>query len=68
MAKSSPSVACALATSSASSAARLSEGKIDLATFETPASETVRSLARRVQWEPLVPRQCRAVPKDPRHC
>jgi 2-methylcitrate dehydratase PrpD len=34
-------------------AAQLVEGKVDLATFETPASEAVRSLARRVQWEPL---------------
>jgi 2-methylcitrate dehydratase PrpD len=34
-------------------AAQLVEGKVDLATFETPASEAVRSFARRVQWEPL---------------
>ncbi len=34
-------------------AAQLVEGKVDLATFETPASEAVRSLARRMQWEPL---------------
>ena len=34
-------------------AARLVEGKIDLATFESPANTAVRELARRVQWEPL---------------
>src|SRR5438445_13587554 len=34
-------------------AAQLVEGKVDLATFETPASEMVRSLARRISWEPL---------------
>jgi 2-methylcitrate dehydratase PrpD len=34
-------------------AARLVEGKVDLATFETPASDAVRSLARRISWEPL---------------
>jgi 2-methylcitrate dehydratase PrpD len=34
-------------------ATRLVEGKVDLATFEAPASETVRSLARRIAWEPL---------------
>ena len=34
-------------------AARLEEGKVDLATFETPASDAVRSLARRISWEPL---------------
>jgi 2-methylcitrate dehydratase PrpD len=34
-------------------AAQLVEGKVDLTTFETPASDTVRSFARRVQWEPL---------------
>lgn len=34
-------------------AARLVEGKVDLATFETTASEPVRSLARRIAWEPL---------------
>src|SRR5207245_4285304 len=34
-------------------AAQLVEGKVDLATFETPASGTVRSLARRISWEPL---------------
>lgn len=34
-------------------AARLEEGKVDLATFEAPASDAVRSLARRISWEPL---------------
>jgi len=34
-------------------AAQLVDGKVDLATFETPASDTVRSLARRIQWQPL---------------
>jgi 2-methylcitrate dehydratase PrpD len=34
-------------------AARLEEGKVDLATFETPASDAVRSLAQRISWEPL---------------
>ena len=29
------------------------EGKIDLATFETPAGAAVRQLARRIAWEPL---------------
>jgi 2-methylcitrate dehydratase PrpD len=34
-------------------AAQLVEGKVDLATFETPASDPVLSLARRIQWQPL---------------
>jgi len=34
-------------------ATRLVEGKIDLATFESPASAAVRELARRIRWEPL---------------
>ena len=34
-------------------AAQLIEGKVDLATFETTASDPVRSLARRISWEPL---------------
>jgi 2-methylcitrate dehydratase PrpD len=34
-------------------AARLVEGKVDLATFESPASAAVRELARRIRWEPL---------------
>jgi 2-methylcitrate dehydratase PrpD len=34
-------------------AAQLVEGKVDLATFEAPASPAVRELARRVAWEPL---------------
>jgi len=34
-------------------AAQLVEGKIDLATFETTASDAVRSFARRIQWQPL---------------
>jgi 2-methylcitrate dehydratase PrpD len=34
-------------------AAQLVEGKVDLATFETPASDAVRALARRIQWQPL---------------
>src|SRR5688572_9472426 len=34
-------------------AARLVEGKVDLATFETTASGAVREFARRVAWEPL---------------
>jgi 2-methylcitrate dehydratase PrpD len=34
-------------------AAQLVEGKVDLATFETPASPAVRELAQRVAWEPL---------------
>jgi 2-methylcitrate dehydratase PrpD len=35
-------------------AARLIEGKIDLATFEEPASDAVRSFASRIAWEPLM--------------
>jgi 2-methylcitrate dehydratase PrpD len=34
-------------------AARLVEGKIDLATFEQPASHAVRDLAKRIRWVPL---------------
>src|SRR6185295_7709406 len=34
-------------------AAQLVEGKVDLATFEAPASGAVRAFARRMQWEPL---------------
>ena len=34
-------------------AARLEEGKVDLATFEVPASPAVRELAQRIDWEPL---------------
>jgi 2-methylcitrate dehydratase PrpD len=34
-------------------AAQLIEGKVDLATFESTASDAVRSLARRISWEPL---------------
>ena len=34
-------------------AARIVEGKVDLATFESGASAAVRELAARVQWEPL---------------
>jgi 2-methylcitrate dehydratase PrpD len=34
-------------------AAQLVEGKVDLATFEAPASRAVRELAQRVAWEPL---------------
>ena len=34
-------------------AAQLEEGKVDLATFEAPASDAVRKLAQRVSWEPL---------------
>jgi len=34
-------------------AAQLVRGKVDLATFEAPASGAVRELARRVAWEPL---------------
>jgi len=34
-------------------AAQLVEGKVDLATFESPASPAVRELARRIAWEPL---------------
>ncbi len=34
-------------------AARLIEGKVDLATFESPASAAVRELAGRIRWEPL---------------
>jgi 2-methylcitrate dehydratase PrpD len=34
-------------------AARLIEGKVDLATFESPASAPVRELADRMRWEPL---------------
>lgn len=34
-------------------AARLVEGKVDLATFESPASPAVRELALRMRWEPL---------------
>jgi len=35
-------------------AAQLVEGKVDLATFESPASPAVRELARRIAWEPLL--------------
>jgi 2-methylcitrate dehydratase PrpD len=35
-------------------AAQLVEGKVDLATFESTASDAVRSLARRISWEPLL--------------
>src|SRR5688572_8880418 len=34
-------------------AAQLAEGKVDLSTFETPASAEVRKLAQRIAWEPL---------------
>lgn len=34
-------------------AARLVEGRVDLATFESPASDAVRELAQRIEWEPL---------------
>ena len=34
-------------------AMRLVEGKVDLSSFENPASEQVRTLARRVRWQPL---------------
>ena len=34
-------------------AAQLVEGKVDLATFESTASDGVRKLARRISWEPL---------------
>jgi len=34
-------------------ASRLVEGKVDLATFERPATGAVRELAGRMQWEPL---------------
>lgn len=34
-------------------AARLVEGKVDLATFESPADAAVRELALRIRWEPL---------------
>jgi 2-methylcitrate dehydratase PrpD len=34
-------------------AAQLVEGKVNLATFEAPASPAVRELARRIAWEPL---------------
>lgn len=34
-------------------AARLVEGKVDLATFESRPPEPVRELARRIHWEPL---------------
>lgn len=34
-------------------ATRLVEGRVDLATFETRASEAVRDLASRMSWEPL---------------
>jgi len=34
-------------------AARLVDGKVDLSTFEQPASAAVRDLARRMLWEPL---------------
>jgi hypothetical protein len=29
------------------------EGKVDLSTFESPASDSVRSLALRISWQPL---------------
>jgi 2-methylcitrate dehydratase PrpD len=34
-------------------AARLVDGKVDLATFESPAGARVRELAGRIRWEPL---------------
>ena len=34
-------------------AAQLVDGKVDLATFETTASDAVRNLALRISWEPL---------------
>ena len=34
-------------------AARIVEGKVDLDTFERPAPDAVRTLARRIAWEPL---------------
>lgn len=34
-------------------ATRLIEGKVDLATFETPASAAVRALAKKTRWLPL---------------
>jgi len=34
-------------------AAQLEEGEVALATFESPASPAVRSLAQRISWEPL---------------
>ena len=34
-------------------AAQLVQGKVDLATFETSASDAVRRLAQRISWEPL---------------
>jgi 2-methylcitrate dehydratase PrpD len=34
-------------------AAKLVEGKVDLATFEAPAGAAVRALAQRIAWEPL---------------
>jgi 2-methylcitrate dehydratase PrpD len=34
-------------------ASRLVEGRVDLATFEQPASPAVRALAQRVSWKPL---------------
>jgi 2-methylcitrate dehydratase PrpD len=34
-------------------AARLAEGRVDLATFERSASPAVRALARRIRWVPL---------------
>jgi 2-methylcitrate dehydratase PrpD len=34
-------------------AAQLAEGKVDLSTFENPASAEVRKLAQRIEWEPL---------------
>ena len=34
-------------------AARIAEGKVDLGTFERPATPAVVSLAKRISWEPL---------------
>lgn len=34
-------------------ATRIVEGKVDLDTFERPAADAVRALARRIAWEPL---------------
>ena len=34
-------------------AARLAEGRVTLATFETPFPEQTRNLATRIEWEPL---------------
>jgi 2-methylcitrate dehydratase PrpD len=48
-------------------AARIVEGKVDLDTFERPAADAVRVLARRIAWEPLPDTGYRSA-STPRSC